>query len=103
MVRVTHIQLTKMRMCREYASGGEMIDYLVAHERLSEAEARKFFRQLVSAMDHCHQAHVVHRDLKLENLLLSSDKNLLISDFGLGRTFSPFKDTLLATFCGTPL
>jgi serine/threonine protein kinase len=88
---------------REYASGGEMIDYLVTRKRLSEIEARKFFRQLVSALDHCHSAHVVHRDLKLENLLLSADKNLLISDFGLGRTFRPVGEDYLSTFCGTPL
>lgn len=86
----------------EHASGGELIDYIAAKKYLSEKEARKFFRQIISAVDHCHAAHVVHRDLKLENLLLSADKNLLISDFGLGRTFSTHVDDYMKTFCGTP-
>lgn len=86
----------------EYASGGELIDYIAARSRLTEKEARKFFRQIISAMDHCHLANVVHRDLKLENLLLTSEKNILISDFGLGRTFRSDKDELMKTFCGTP-
>lgn len=42
---------------------------------------------MISALDHCHLANVVHRDIKMENLLLNSDRNLIISDFGLGRTF----------------
>ncbi|KAJ3125508.1 Serine/threonine-protein kinase par-1 [Nowakowskiella sp. JEL0407] len=48
----------------EYASGGELIDYIAAKGNLTEKEARRFFRQMVSALDHCHQANVVHRDLK---------------------------------------
>jgi serine/threonine protein kinase len=44
----------------------------------------------------------VHRDLKLENMLLDSDKNLILSDFGLGRSFDR-RDQVLGTFCGTPL
>ena len=67
--------------------GGELLDHITAKGHLQEKEARKYFRQLISAMDHCHQGNVVHRDLKLENLLLNSEKELLISDFGLGRTF----------------
>ncbi|KAJ3164174.1 hypothetical protein HK101_000491, partial [Irineochytrium annulatum] len=86
----------------EFASGGELIEYIAARNYLSEKEARRFFRQLISAMDHCHLANVVHRDLKLENLLLNDSKNLLISDFGLGRTFQNDTDELMKTFCGTP-
>ncbi|RKO95438.1 kinase-like protein, partial [Caulochytrium protostelioides] len=86
----------------EYAPGGELIDYILAHDHLGEKEARRLFRQIISAMDHCHLANVVHRDLKLENLLLNKQKDLLISDFGLGRTFSSDKDDLMRTFCGTP-
>ena len=74
---------------REYAKGGELVDYIAARDHLSEKEARKFFRQIISAIDHCHLASVVHRDLKLDNLLLNADKNVLLSDFGLGRTFNP--------------
>ena len=66
-----------------------MIEYIAARNYLTEKEARRFFRQIISAMDHCHLANVVHRDLKLENLLLNEERNILISDFGLGRTFNP--------------
>ena len=70
----------------QYASGGEMMDYLAAKSKLNEDEARKFFAQLISGLDHIHQANIVHRDLKLENLLLDEKNNILITDFGLGRT-----------------
>ncbi|KXS21789.1 Pkinase-domain-containing protein, partial [Gonapodya prolifera JEL478] len=86
----------------EYAPGGELIDYIASRKHLSEKEARRFFRQIISAMDHCHSANVVHRDLKLENLLLSADRNILISDFGLGRTFNSEVEDYMKTFCGTP-
>ncbi|KAI8849808.1 kinase-like domain-containing protein [Chytridium lagenaria] len=86
----------------EYAAGGELIDYIAARNYLTEKEARRLFRQILSAMDHCHMANVVHRDLKLENLLLTDQKNILISDFGLGRTFLNDKDDYMKTFCGTP-
>ncbi|ORZ37910.1 hypothetical protein BCR44DRAFT_1483602 [Catenaria anguillulae PL171] len=86
----------------EYAPGGELIDYIAAKDYLSEKEARRFFRQIMSAIDHCHQASVVHRDLKLENLLLSASRDILITDFGLGRTFRSDIEDLMMTFCGTP-
>ncbi|KAJ3106347.1 Map microtubule affinity-regulating kinase [Phlyctochytrium bullatum] len=86
----------------EFAAGGELIDYIAARNYLSEREARRLFRQIISAMDHCHMANVVHRDLKLENLLLTEKKDILISDFGLGRTFMNDKDDYMRTFCGTP-
>jgi serine/threonine protein kinase len=64
------------------------LELLTTHKKFSEAKARRIFRQIVSAVDHIHAANVVHRDLKLENLLLDKDQNVLISDFGLGRTFA---------------
>ena len=71
------------------------MDHITKKDRLSEKDARKFFRQLISAMDHCHKANVVHRDLKLENLLLNAEGELLISDFGLGRMFKDDKTELM--------
>ncbi|XP_077143755.1 serine/threonine-protein kinase MARK2 isoform X18 [Ranitomeya variabilis] len=84
----------------EYASGGEVFDYLVAHGRMKEKEARAKFRQIVSAVQYCHQKFIVHRDLKAENLLLDSDMNIKIADFGFSNEFT--FGNKLDTFCGSP-
>ncbi|XP_041131550.1 MAP/microtubule affinity-regulating kinase 3-like isoform X2 [Polyodon spathula] len=84
----------------EYASGGEVFDYLVAHGRMKEKEARSKFRQIVSAVQYCHQKHIVHRDLKAENLLLDADMNIKIADFGFSNKFT--LGNKLDTFCGSP-
>ncbi|XP_078090178.1 MAP/microtubule affinity-regulating kinase 3a isoform X10 [Mustelus asterias] len=84
----------------EYASGGEVFDYLVAHGRMKEKEARAKFRQIVSAVQYCHQKQIVHRDLKAENLLLDADMNIKIADFGFSNEFTV--GNKLDTFCGSP-
>ncbi|XP_023668005.1 MAP/microtubule affinity-regulating kinase 4 isoform X2 [Paramormyrops kingsleyae] len=84
----------------EYASGGEVFDYLVSHGRMKEKEARAKFRQIVSAVHYCHQKNIVHRDLKAENLLLDADSNIKIADFGFSNEFT--LGNKLDTFCGSP-
>ncbi|XP_077064597.1 MAP/microtubule affinity-regulating kinase 4 isoform X1 [Siphateles boraxobius] len=84
----------------EYASGGEVFDYLVSHGRMKEKEARAKFRQIVSAVHYCHQKNIVHRDLKAENLLLDADSNIKIADFGFSNEFT--LGSKLDTFCGSP-
>ncbi|KAF0030212.1 hypothetical protein F2P81_016943 [Scophthalmus maximus] len=84
----------------EYASGGEVFDYLVARGRMKEKEARAKFRQIVSAVHYCHQKNIVHRDLKAENLLLDADANIKIADFGFSNEFTA--GSKLDTFCGSP-
>lgn len=84
----------------EYASGGEVFDYLVLHGRMKEKEARAKFRQIVSAVQYCHQKKIIHRDLKAENLLLDSEMNIKIADFGFSNEFVP--GNKLDTFCGSP-
>ncbi|XP_065511289.1 MAP/microtubule affinity-regulating kinase 4 isoform X2 [Caloenas nicobarica] len=84
----------------EYASAGEVFDYLVSHGRMKEKEARAKFRQIVSAVHYCHQKNIVHRDLKAENLLLDAEANIKIADFGFSNEFSP--GSKLDTFCGSP-
>ncbi len=71
---------------RQYAPQ-DMTKYIGRYQKLTELESRKFFRQLVSAIEHAHKASIVHRDLKLENLLLDAENNLILSDFGLGRKY----------------
>ncbi|KAH9787304.1 CBL-interacting serine/threonine-protein kinase 9 [Citrus sinensis] len=73
------------------------------HGRLKEDEARRYFQQLINAVDYCHSRGVFHRDLKPENLLLDSYGVLKISDFGLSAISQQVReDGLLHTACGTP-
>lgn len=84
----------------EHVSGGELFDYLVKKGRLTPKEARKFFRQIVSALDFCHSYSICHRDLKPENLLLDEKNNIRIADFGMASL--QVGDSLLETSCGSP-
>ncbi len=84
----------------EYAPGGELFDFIVARSRLRESEARRFFHQIIAAVDHLHKFNVVHRDLKPENLLLDSNNNIKMVDFGLSNRYQPGE--LLLTACGSP-
>ncbi|KAL8923837.1 MAG: hypothetical protein Q9208_004398 [Pyrenodesmia sp. 3 TL-2023] len=73
----------------EYASGGELFDYILLHRYLKDNAARKLFAQLISGVGYLHKKGIVHRDLKLENLLLDRNKNIIITDFGFANTFNP--------------
>ena len=84
----------------EYASGGELFDYIVTNTRLDDKSACKFFQQIISGIEYIHKLGVVHRDLKPENLLLDSNKNIKIVDFGLSNTYK--NGELLQTACGSP-
>lgn len=93
---------TKIYFVMEYVKGGELFNK-VAKGRLKEDAARKYFQQLISAIDYCHSRGVYHRDLKPENLLLDENGNLKVSDFGLSALAeSKRQDGLLHTTCGTP-
>ncbi|KAK3031286.1 hypothetical protein RJ639_035586 [Escallonia herrerae] len=120
---------TKIYIILEFITGGELFDKIVSfsaryisclffcfffhylvrsyiyiqvhHGRLSEAESRRYFQQLIDGVGYCHSKGVYHRDLKPENLLLDSQENLKISDFGLSAL--PGEGiSLLRTTCGTP-
>ncbi|KAI1717205.1 protein kinase domain-containing protein [Ditylenchus destructor] len=91
----------KIILVMEYASGGELYDYVSKFGSLPESEARRIFRQITSAVLYCHKHKVAHRDLKLENILLDANNNAKIADFGLSNYFN--EKNLLTTFCGSPL
>ncbi|KAL6578432.1 CBL-interacting serine/threonine-protein kinase 8 [Orobanche minor] len=92
---------TKIYIILEFITGGELFDKIVHHGRLSESESRRYFQQLIDGVDYCHSKGVYHRDLKPENLLLDSQGNLKISDFGLS-AFPAEGVSVLRTTCGTP-
>ncbi|KAK7410216.1 hypothetical protein VNO78_00825 [Psophocarpus tetragonolobus] len=93
---------TKIFFVMEYVRGGELLAK-ISKGKLKEDLARKYFQQLISAVDYCHSRGVSHRDLKPENLLLDDNENLKISDFGLSALPEQLRyDGLLHTQCGTP-
>ncbi|THG08193.1 hypothetical protein TEA_014368 [Camellia sinensis var. sinensis] len=93
---------TKIYFIMEYAKGGELF-HKVAKGKLKEDIARKYFQQLICAVDFCHGRGVYHRDLKPENLLLDENGTLKVTDFGLSALAeSKRQDGLLHTTCGTP-
>ncbi|KAL0206953.1 hypothetical protein P9112_012664 [Eukaryota sp. TZLM1-RC] len=87
----------------EYCSGGELFDYIAIKRRLDEAEACKLFRQLVEGVDYCHRKKVYHRDLNLENVLVDSERNIRIINFGLSNSINTINgNEMLKTACGSP-
>ncbi|XP_048811786.1 serine/threonine-protein kinase SIK1 [Lagopus muta] len=84
----------------EFAKNGEMFDHLTSNGHLSESEARKKFWQILSAVEYCHSHHIVHRDLKTENLLLDANMNIKLADFGFGNFYKSGEP--LSTWCGSP-
>ncbi|XP_066964115.1 5'-AMP-activated protein kinase catalytic subunit alpha-2 isoform X1 [Macrobrachium rosenbergii] len=91
---------TDIFMVMEYASGGELFDYIKEKGKLKESEARRFFQQIISGVDYCHRHMVVHRDLKPENLLLDHNLHVKIADFGLSNMM--VDGEFLRTSCGSP-
>uniref|UniRef100_A0A8B9V2P6 Maternal embryonic leucine zipper kinase n=1 Tax=Anas zonorhyncha TaxID=75864 RepID=A0A8B9V2P6_9AVES len=102
--RLYHVIETskKIFMVLEYCPGGELFDYIISKDRLSEEEARVFFRQIVSAIAYVHSKGYAHRDLKPENLLIDEEHNLKLIDFGLCAKPKGGLDYHLNTCCGSP-
>ena len=86
-------------MVIEYA-GGELFEYIVTNGKMTEDSARRFFQQIICAVEYCHRHKIVHRDLKPENLLLDDFLNVKIADFGLSNIMTD--GNFLKTSCGSP-
>ncbi|KAJ6248564.1 protein kinase [Anaeramoeba flamelloides] len=84
----------------EYISGGELFDYIVECGKVPSTQARIFFQQIIFAIEHIHSFSITHRDLKPENLLLDSNYNIKIIDFGMAKIMDT--GNLLETACGSP-
>ncbi|XP_042527016.1 serine/threonine-protein kinase MARK2-like [Dipodomys spectabilis] len=100
-VKLYHVIESPMTTCLvlEYATKGDLLEYVMEYKCLKEEEACRIFHQLVDAVEFCHKNHVVHRDLKPENILIDNDYNIKLSDFGLSAFFSDEKQ--LELYCGT--
>ena len=90
---------TSIWLVTELCTGGELFDYLAEKGRLGEDEVRVLFGQLCLAVAYVHDKGIVHRDLKLENVLLDEKCRVKLGDFGFTREFD--KNSLLETYCGT--
>ena len=83
----------------EYCEGGDIMSYILNRKRLTELESLKFFHQLINALYYLHSQNITHRDIKIDNLLLDSNLDLKLIDFGLS---TKYKDNeLLDQPCGT--
>ncbi len=93
----------KIYMILEYANGGDMLTYIQnSSNPISEKECRHWMKQLCAAVSYLHSKCVIHRDLKLENLLIDSSKNLKLCDFGFSKDLSKLNsDDLSKTYCGS--
>ncbi|EPE25708.1 Protein kinase-like (PK-like) [Glarea lozoyensis ATCC 20868] len=92
---------TEIYLVLEYVDNGELFEHISTKGRLSEAEAVRYFRQILSAVGYCHSMNICHRDLKPENILLTRGGDIKIADFGMAALHqSP--DHKLKTSCGSP-
>jgi MAP/microtubule affinity-regulating kinase len=84
---------TSVCFVMEFAGGGELKDFVAERDFLDEDTARPLFHQVVKGLSYCHNLSVIHRDLKLENLLLDEDGVVKIADFGLAGVVSHHEAT----------
>ncbi|XBW36348.1 hypothetical protein QEN19_001928 [Hanseniaspora menglaensis] len=90
---------THYYMLFEYIQGGQLLDYIIQHGSLKEHRVRKFTRGIASAIKYLHGHNIVHRDLKIENILISDSGDIKIIDFGLSNFYNVNSE--LKTFCGS--
>ena len=88
-------------MVLEYADGGDLLHHVKKVKALTEDEARPLFRQIVYGIAHCHCRSVIHRDIKLDNILIDESGFVKICDFGISKLLEDPKAVLFEQ-CGTP-
>ena len=84
----------------EYAGGGDLLHFVRKRKNLEEEAAKKIFKQVVHGIAHCHCRSVLHRDIKLDNILIDEEGGIKICDFGVSRLIT--KNQSIQEQCGTP-
>ena len=112
MKRFNHPNITKilevfhdedyMLIVMEYINGGNLFSFVKKRRKLNEKMAKFLFRQIILGIKHIHSQNIVHRDIKLENILIDLNNNVKICDFGIGKILKS-SDELLYDRCGTPM
>ena len=92
--------LDQVLIVMEYAGGGDLLHYVKSKKHLTEEEAKPIFKQIVYGLAHIHSRNVLHRDIKLDNILLDSDCGVKICDFGVSKIID--KKQTINDQCGTP-
>ena len=86
----------------EYINGGNLFSFIKKRRKLSEKTAKFLFKQIIEGIKHIHSKNIVHRDIKLENILIDLKNNIKICDFGIGKILKKKKEKLFEQ-CGTPM
>lgn len=84
----------------ELMSGGDLLSYVRKRRQLKEDVAKSVFKQIVHAIDYCHEKGILHRDIKLDNILLTIDGGVKLCDFGVSKQIKP--GDRMSDQCGTP-
>ena len=87
----------------EYINGGNLFSFVKKRRKLSEKISKFLFKQIILGLQHIHSHNIVHRDVKLENILIDLNNTIKICDFGIGRVLSNPNEDLLYDQCGTPM
>ncbi|POM78796.1 Protein Kinase [Phytophthora palmivora] len=95
---------TSHRICivHELVEGSDLLEHLLENGKMAEDQAAGVFQQLLSALEYCHNRNIFHRDLKLENVMITKDLKVKLIDFGLSEVMAN-PEQRLKTVCGTPL
>ena len=101
-VKIFETYETKKHICivMEYICAGDLLTYIKKRSKLTEPVAKFIFKQIILGIKHIHDNGIIHRDIKLDNILLDLDNNIKICDFGVSRKIN--KDDVMFEQCGTP-
>ena len=78
-----------MLLAMELCAGGDLLNYVRKRKKLDEISAKVIFRQIIKGLGYIHRKRILHRDIKLDNILLDGNGNVKIADFGVSKLVKP--------------